>query len=197
MKDKLEAGDFDKYLEPLGITGKQLVDIAENLIDALLSDKTVSEMQEEIEVLSAAQQQLSDKLDVAQSENAALKDEVKKNADEKAAFQKDWNNAKKVEAKKVVAKKAKYSKKKVTVTWKKFKAGKINGYEVSWKVGKKAWKTKNVKGANKTKAKTGKIKAKKKTKIKVKVRSYFTMKYAGKTQKFFSKWSKVKKVKVK
>jgi DNA repair exonuclease SbcCD ATPase subunit len=201
LVDKLEAGDFDKYLEPLGITGAQLVAIAENLIDALLSDKSVAEMQEEIEFLTVAQKELSDKLDTTTAENAALKEEIKKAnkkaADVEAAFEKAWSNAKKLEAKKVTIKKAKYKKKKVTVTWKKFKGAKINGYQVSWKVGKKAWKSKTVKGANKTKAKTGKIKAKKKTKIKVKVRAYYTMKYKGKTQKFYSKWSKVKKVKVK
>jgi DNA repair exonuclease SbcCD ATPase subunit len=201
LVDKLEAGDFDKYLEPLGITGDQLVKIAENLIDALLSDKSVAEMQEEIEFLTIAQKELSDKLDTTTAENAALKEEVKKankKADDvAAAFEKAWSNAKKLEAKKVTIKKAKYKKKKVTVTWKKFKGAKINGYQVSWKVGKKAWKSKTVKGASKTKAKTSKIKAKKNTKIKVKVRAYYTMKYKGKTQKFYSKWSKVKKVKVK
>ena len=141
------------------------------------------DLMEEYRLLQAANEQL-------QNDNAALQADV----DEFNAL---WANAMKLKKAKPAIKKPKAKKKKVTVKWKKFTKAEATGYQISWKDGKKT-KMKKVKGAAKVKAVTKKIKKiKKGKKTTVKVRAYYTMKYAGKSHTFYSKWSKAKKVKVK
>lgn len=94
----------------------------------------------------------------------------------------------KVTLKKPVLKKVKAGKKSITVKWKKVK--KANGYQISYKVGKKT-KKKLVKGVKKLTKKIKKLKKGKK--YTVKVRAYKIVN--GK--KYFSPWSKAKKVKTK
>lgn len=88
--------------------------------------------------------------------------------------------------------KAKAAKKKITVTWKKVKKN-ITGYQIQYSTSsdfKKA-KTVTVKGAKKTSKTISKLKSKKK--YYVRVRTYKTVNGT----KYYSEWSKAKKVKVK
>lgn len=85
---------------------------------------------------------------------------------------------------------------KIVVSWK-TKAG-VSGYQIQCSLKKnfkKGVKTYTVKGAAKSSKTIKKLKAKKK--YFVRVRSFTKTKENGKTKKNFSKWSKVKKVKVK
>lgn len=85
---------------------------------------------------------------------------------------------------------------KIVVTWK-AKSG-VSGYQIQCalkKNFKKGVKTYTIKGKKKTSKTIKKLKAKKK--YFVRVRSFTKTKVNGKTKKIYSKWSKVKKVKVK
>ena len=95
-------------------------------------------------------------------------------------------------------KKAKAKKgKKVQARFKGIKKAKVTKYQVM--IGKKKFWVKKATTTNKlVKSKFLKNKKLKKgKKAPVKVRAQFTFKHNGKTQKYWSKWSKVKKVKVK
>ena len=85
-----------------------------------------------------------------------------------------------------------------TVKWKK-QSTQITGYEIAYstsaKFTKKTTKTVTVKGAKTTSKIISKCKANKKYYIRV--RTYKAEKMKGKTQKFYSSWSKVKSVKTK
>lgn len=81
------------------------------------------------------------------------------------------------------------AKKAFTIKWKKVSG--VSGYQVSYKIKGKAWKTKSFTGAKKTSAKISRLKSKKN--YQVRIRSY--KKVSGK--KYYSSWSKVKKIKVK
>ena len=94
----------------------------------------------------------------------------------------------KVSLKKVTLKKAKAARESIKATWK--KVTEADGYQISYKLGKKT-KYKTVKGAKKVTLKVRKLKSGKK--YTVKVRAYKTVN--GK--KYFGKWSKAKKAKVK
>ena len=88
------------------------------------------------------------------------------------------------------------NKKKIVVIWKAKPS--VSGYQVQCatnKKFKKGVKTYTIKGASKTKKKIKKLKAKKKYFIRI--RTYKKTTVNGKTKKIFSKWSKVKVVKVK
>lgn len=88
------------------------------------------------------------------------------------------------------------NKKKIVVIWK-AKSG-VSGYQVQCAINKKfkkGVKTYTIKDASKTKKKIKKLKAKKKYFIRI--RTYKKTTVNGKTKKIFSKWSKVKVVKVK
>ena len=206
-QDMWNNGEFDEYIESLGTTradveaivteilnyamglanGETYTDLMEqrDALEAEVDDQSAAlmDLMEQYKLLQAANEQL-------QNDNAALQADV----DEFNAL---WANAMKLTKAKPAIKKPKAKKKKVTVKWKKFKKAKATGYQISWKDGKKT-KMKKVKGAAKVKAVTKKIKKiKKGKKTTVKVRAYYTMKYAGKSYTFYSKWSKAKKVKVK
>ncbi len=88
------------------------------------------------------------------------------------------------------------NKKKIVVIWKAKPS--VSGYQVQCatnKKFKKGVKTYTIKGASKTKKKIKKLKAKKKYFLRI--RTYKKTTVNGKTKKIFSKWSKVKVVKVK
>lgn len=94
---------------------------------------------------------------------------------------------------KTTVSKAKAAKKSITVTWKKQKKN-VSGYQIQYSTSKKfdkAVKTKTVKSAKKTSLTISKLKAKKT--YYVRIRTYKTVK--GK--KYYSEWSKAKKVKTK
>ncbi len=94
---------------------------------------------------------------------------------------------------KTTVSKAKAAKKSITVTWKKQKKN-VSGYQIQYSTSKKfdkAVKTKTVKGTKKTSLTISKLKAKKT--YYVRIRTYKTVK--GK--KYYSEWSKAKKVKTK
>lgn len=94
---------------------------------------------------------------------------------------------------KTTVSKAKAAKKSIIVTWKKQKKN-VSGYQIQYSTSKKfdkAVKTKNVKGTKKTSLTISKLKAKKT--YYVRIRTYKTVK--GK--KYYSEWSKAKKVKTK
>lgn len=85
---------------------------------------------------------------------------------------------------------------KIVVTWK-AKSG-VSGYQIQCSLKKnfkKGVKTYTIKGKKKTSKTIKKLKAQKK--YFVRVRSFTKTKVNGKTKKIYSKWSKVKKVKVK
>lgn len=87
-------------------------------------------------------------------------------------------------------------KKKMTVKWKKQK-GQITGYEIQYSLKKDfsgSTKTKAV-SRKKTSVKISKLKSKKK--YYVRVRTYKTVRFNGKSVKVYSAWSKTKNVKVK
>lgn len=87
-------------------------------------------------------------------------------------------------------------KKKMTVKWKKQKA-QISGYEIQYSLKKDfsgSTKTKAV-SRKKTSVKLSKLKSKKK--YYVRIRTYKTVKFNGKSVKVYSAWSKTKNVKVK
>ena len=87
-------------------------------------------------------------------------------------------------------------KKKMTVKWKKQKS-QISGYEVQYSLKKdfgSSTKTKAV-SKKKTSVKISKLKSKKK--YYVRIRTYKTVKFNGRSVKVYSGWSKAKSVKVK
>lgn len=94
---------------------------------------------------------------------------------------------------KTTVSKAKAAKKSITVTWKKQKKN-VSGYQIQYSTSKKfdkAVKTKTVKGTKKTSLTISKLKAKKT--YYVRIRTYKTVKGT----KYYSEWSKTKKVKTK
>lgn len=114
------------------------------------------------------------------------------------------NGAKKVNGdyvntkyKKASIKKLKKGKKKITVQWKKVSG--VKGYQIQYSTSKKFTK-KTTKSATISKQKTTsktlkKLKSKKK--YYVRIRTYKTVKFNGKTVKVYSSWSKVKSIKTK
>ncbi len=105
--------------------------------------------------------------------------------------QKTAKTVSKVNLEKVKGLKVKASKKKIKVIWKKVSG--VSGYQIQYSLKKnmKKSKKKTVKGAKKTKVTIKKLKSKKKYYVRIR-----TYKVAG-GKKIYSKWSKIKKVKVK
>jgi len=206
-QDMWNNGEFDEYIESLGTTRADVEAIVTEILNyamGLANGETYTDLMEqrdaleaEVDDLSAALMDLMEEYRLLQAANEQLQNDnaaLQADVDEFNAL---WANAMKLKKAKPAIKKPKAKKKKVTVKWKKFTKAEATGYQISWKDGKKT-KMKKVKGAAKVKAVTKKIKKiKKGKKTTVKVRAYYTMKYAGKSHTFYSKWSKAKKVKVK
>lgn len=200
----LENGEFDDALAALG-TDKETVqaildEIANYAVGALLFGETYTDLQNEVVDLYT---QLWD-MEAQLEEAKAASDDMSAYYEEQIA---NYKNAIKVLKGKPVLKKVKAKKgKKVQAQFKGLKKTKVLYYQVQ--IGKKKYTVKKATTTNKlVKSKFLKNKKLKKgKKVAVKVRACYQFEYrvkaadptvVKKTAKFWSKWSKAKKVKVK
>ena len=226
MLEKLENGDFDEYLAPLGLTGQELEDLVLDIVAFTMFEAQggsfieqqlqLLELEMELEEALAEKADLEDLVEELQGvireyelkteEDFLQIEQLKKDLaqalageSEKDEIIKKFINGYKVTTKKPALKKVKNKKKKkAIVKFKGLKGAEVVKYQISYKTGKKT-KKKTYKKAT-TSAKNLKYtlkKLKKGKKYTVKVRAIYSFKYEGKTYKFNSKWSKAKKVKIK
>lgn len=226
MLEKLENGDFDEYLAPLGLTGQELEDLVLDIVAFTVFEAQggsfveqqlqLLELEMELEEALAEKADLEDLVEELQGvireyelkteEDFLQIEQLKKDLaqalageSEKDEIIKKFINGYKVTTKKPTLKSVKNKKKKkAVVKFKGLKGAEVVKYQISYKTGKKT-KKKTYKKAT-TSAKKLKYtlkKLKKGKKYTVKVRAIYSFKYEGKTYKFNSKWSKAKKVKIK
>ena len=226
MLEKLENGDFDEYLAPLGLTGQELEDLILDIVAFTMFEAQggsfieqqlqLLELEMELEEALAEKADLEDLVEELQGvireyelkteEDFLQIEQLKKDLaqalageSEKDEIIKKFINGYKVTTKKPTLKSVKNKKKrKAVVKFKGLKGAEVVKYQISYKTGKKT-KKKTYKKAT-TSAKNLKYtlnKLKKGKKYTVKVRAIYSFKYEGKTYKFNSKWSKAEKVKIK
>ncbi len=181
---------IDEYAETLAEFSAEIADL-QDMVDGMGAQS--AELSSQIEKLEEEASGLRAQLAEMQEKNKALEDQAKLNEDEIERLNaiiremEESMTALEFAQKKVSLKKVKAAKKSFTAAWKSL--GGAEGYQVSYKLGKKT--VKKTAAAAKTSLKVKKLKKGKK--YTVKVRAYRTI--GGK--KIYSKWSSGKKVKVK
>lgn len=198
--EKFEDGEYDEYIEQLGLDPQTVKEVFNDLINYAFGYALLGESYTDLQdKLMDAEMALWEK----EMDIDTLKDqlkEVKASDKKKGEFLKKFVNGYKVtKAKPKMVKVKNLKKKKIKVTFKGLKKLEATKYQIQAKAKKAKVKKAVLKKKTVSAKKLNKTlkKLKKGKKYTVKVRAYYQFKYNGKTYKFWSKWSKAKKVKIK
>lgn len=204
--EQWNEGAFDEYLEQLGTSREAIEDLIEDLtayaIGYFIFDESYIGLQEQLmdalDQIANMEADLQLYKELWESAEKELKEANAEKAQKDKITKKFINGYKVMKAKPKMIKVKALKKRKAKVTFRGLKKLQATKYQINYKTGKKA-KNKTVKKATKTNKKINATltKLKKGKKYTVKVRATYQFKYAGKTYKFNSKWSKAKKIKAK